>query len=243
MTEYKRICLMMPTFKRISKLKTCIDSALDTCSNKESIVFSFCLNVNDTISREFVSSYSRITGMYEVIDEDTMQPNLSLYWNLMYDTTKYRDAIVTEIGDDMIFKTSGWDEKILKAINESDGLAIVHCDDDFIAHEKCCVNLFVTRKLVDASKKPFMCEFFHADMIDSVWTMVGLMTGLKKYLSDVVIYHDHVTRQKSAVDLTCSRLQPVQREANQHKAYAVAYATVVARNLIENGIGQWNTLQ
>lgn len=240
---YNKICLMLPTYKRLDKLKRFIDSAIDTAENKESVIFSFCVNVEDDMTRSFLAGYEKIKGIYEIIDEKTIQPNLSLYYNLIYDKTKYIDAIATEMGDDMVFLTKGWDVEILKAINESDGLSIVHCDDDYIAHEKCCVNMFVTRKLVELTKKPFMCSYYHADMVDVIWTMIATMTGIKKYLGSVKIYHDHATRQNGIKDKTFERLQPIQNEARKSNGYAVAYATIVARNLIENGVGKWNTLQ
>jgi glycosyltransferase involved in cell wall biosynthesis len=239
---YTRICLMIPTFKRVDNLKRCIDSALDTMRGINTVVFCFCVNVNDTDTRAFLESYDRIKGIFEIVDEDTMQPNLSLYYNTMYDQMSYKDAIVTEIGDDMVFKTPDWDSQILQEINDSKGLAIVYCEDAYIAHEKCCVNLFVTRKLVALTKKPFMCSFFHADMIDVIWTMVGMMTGFLRFRSDITIWHNHITREHK-MDVTYSRLQPIQMEARKNSGYALAYATIVARNIIEAGFGTWNVLQ
>lgn len=245
MNTYNKICLMIPTYHRVEKLKLLIDSVFRTVDDLDNICFSFCVNVNDHETRDFLNSYFDGCG-YEIIDENTMQPNLSLYFNLMYDNTKFRDAIVTMIGDDMIFRTQEWDSRIIKEINKADGKTLVYCDDDFIAHDKLCVNLFTTREMVEATKKPFMCEYFHADMIDQVWYMVGLITGTLKYLEDVVIQHNHSTKlQKDEWDLTFQRLSPVQQVANskENVKLAICYATVCARNMIESGVGKWNTLQ
>jgi hypothetical protein len=105
--------------------------------------------------------------------------------------------------------------------------------------------LFTTRELVQATKKPFMCEFFHADMIDMVWTMAGAASGTLRYLPDVIIRHNHSTRLKPEdYDETFKRLQPVQKAANakENQKLAISYAMLCAKNMIESGIGKWNVL-
>lgn len=245
MNTYKSICLMIPTYHRVDRLRTIIDSVFETLTSDVTVRFSFCVNVNDHETRDFIHKYLG-KWCYEIIDENTIQPNLSLYFNLMYDNTKFKDSVVTMIGDDMVFKTKGWDTRILKEINDADGKLILFCDDDYVAHEKCCVQLFTTREVVEPTKKPFMCTHFHADMIDMIWFMVGKITGLLKYLPDVIIQHNHSTKQqKEEWDLTFQRLAPIQQISNKNEGVrlAVCYATLCARNMIESGVGSWNTLQ
>jgi len=245
---YKRICLMVPTYKRIDRIGSFISSVYDTVSNIENVCFSFCVNINDKETREFLNSYNwHNKECFEIIDEDTIQPNLSLYFNKMYKETKFQDAIVSMLGDDMIFKTKDWDLRILDIINKHDGKAIVYCDDNFTAHASCAVNLFTARKeIVELTKKPFMCEYFHADMIDAIWTMVGMMTGTIHYLSDVIIQHNHSSAQSAEFwDDTFKRLNPIQKvcSTKENMKLATTYATLCAKNLIENGVGHWNILQ
>jgi len=243
---YKKINLMVPTYHRINRLKTLMNSVKNTVSNIENVRFSFCVNKKDTETVEFLEQYLD-KCLYNIVFENSRQPNLSKYFNLMYDDEQNQDIdIVSMIGDDMIFRTPCWDQIILSELNKYDGLRIIYCDDDFIAHEKLCVNMFTTRKLVKLTGKPFMCENFHADMIDMVWMMVGGITGLLSYRSDIVIFHDHSSKDKKEDwDETFQRLRPVQVIANgeANRRYALAYATIVARNLIENGVGSWNVLQ
>jgi hypothetical protein len=154
--------------------------------------------------------------------------------------------VISMVGDDMVFKTKGYDTAILKAINDAEGKAIVYCNDDFIAGEKLCVNLFTTRLMVEATGKPFMCEMYHADMIDVVWTNVGLLTGTLKYLKEVIIKHEHESVKKNAkeFDETCKRMMPLRVIANdkENRAYGWRYANICAANLIDAGIGRWNIL-
>ncbi|MCJ7715850.1 MAG: AraC family transcriptional regulator, partial [Anaerolineales bacterium] len=108
------------------------------------IRFCFCVNVDDIETEIYLESrYWPIEKQYEIIWEETKQPNLSLYFNMMYEQTRFNKEgdIATMIGDDMVFLTEGWETEILKYINEADGKLIVYCNDNYIAGEKLCSNL------------------------------------------------------------------------------------------------------
>lgn len=247
-TKFNKINLMLPTYNRPESIVSFVSSALETADNYDDIRFTFCINISDlesaeTIKRLFPSSPNN----HEIIFEETEQPNLAFYFNLMYEKTKFSDSgtLVSMVGDDMVFKTQGWDSEILRIANETEGLSIIYCNDNYIAGETLCVNLFTSRRLIEAQKKPFMCEYFHADMIDVVWMNVGIMTGLLRYLPKVIIQHNHNTRKpKEQWDDTFQRIAPVQAVANSasNQRLCVAYSTVCARNIIESGVGEWNRL-
>lgn len=242
---YNKINLMLPTYKRHDTLLPIyINSALDTARVKN-INFSFCVNKKDQGTIDFLNSYDWPHGCeWEMILESSIQPNLSKYFNLMYDTGKFSSpsTLVTMTGDDMEFKTQGWDLKILEIINNYAGIGVFWCNDDYIAHERLCVNLFVSRKMVEATRRPFMCPMYHADMIDWVWMEIGKLTNTGHYLRDVIIKHNHNT-MKAADDWdeTFSRLRPVQQVANEKRNQKIGkvYANIVAAELIQQGIGNW----
>ncbi len=246
---YDKICLMFPTYKRVGGLMAFCDSALKHAKDPACLRFSLCVNENDKETLAYVNQrYWLNENFFDVVLENTRQPNLSFYFNELYKRTRFNEpgTLVSQLGDDMLFCTKGWDERVLEEMNRKEGKAIVYCDDNYIAHDKCCVNFFTSRIVVEATKKPFMCEFFHADMIDLIWTMVGSMTGTLVYLPDVIIQHNHSTKQaKDQWDETYQRLAPVQKAANgrENQKYAVVYATLCAKNLITEGIGRWNVLR
>ena len=254
--QYSKINLMIPTFKRVDRLQNLILSACETASFPDGLRFSICVNVNDNETKRFLTQDLVDSHIWcpklsncgtDYILEHTKQPNLSYYWNLIFDTTKFHDenTLVSMIGDDMEFVTPGWDKAVLDAVNARDGAAVVYCDDDFIQHEKCCVNLFTTRKIVEATKKPFMCPKFHADMIDTIWTYAGAMSSTLQYLSDVKIRHNHNTMlAENLRDENHKRLKPVQDlyHNNENYRYALAYASIMAANIVDAGLGKWNSL-
>jgi hypothetical protein len=103
--------------------------------------------------------------------------------------------------------------------------------------------MFTTRIPVIAQNKPYMCMEFHADMIDAIWTITGRITNIIKYLSDIKIKHNHMSNYTAEQrDETFNRLEPIRQNAREKMGYAIAYATLCARNMIENGVGTWNTL-
>jgi len=255
--QYKTIALFLPTYHRIEKLTRCLESALKQAANPSCLRFAFCVNESDqeTISaivnwsrRSFLEDADGTDCRWEILKEETIQPNLAYYYNLLFDGTRFNraDTIVSMLGDDMVFDTYGWDTRVLAEINKREGKAIVYLNDDYIAHEKLAVNLFLSRDLVLATEKPFMCSRFHADMIDVVWHLAGQMTQMLVYLNDVILRHDHETRKSDPAtrDTTHARLAPIQKlmQSKEHLEYARAYATVIAANLIDKGYGSWDLI-
>lgn len=249
--QYREVSLMVPTYKRTQRLATLLDSALSKADDVQRVRFQFCLNEKDKDTLEYLERrYWPRTDAWSVVMERTTQPNLAYYYNLLYeaggDAGRGDDCLVSMVGDDMEFVTPGWDTSVLAAINASKGHAIVYLNDDYIAGDKLCINLFTTSELVRATGKPFMCARYHAEMIDVVWYMVGRFTGTLRYLPNVVLRHNHNTRlPQEKWDETFQRLAPIQRMTNENKenqVFATQYATHIAGRLIEQGIGKWNVL-
>jgi hypothetical protein len=248
---YDKINLMVPTYQRTDDAIALVESALATADMPGHVVWTFCVNASDF---DTISELDKRKWPY--ILEQTRQPNLSQYFNLLYQQTPHQgeDTLVSMLGDDMRFETKGWDTKILSTVNARDGAAVVYCNDGFIAHSRwendgvgCAVNLFTTRKLVDAAgMDEFMCSYFHAEMIDVVWTLIGKYTGTACYLPKVTIKHNHASAfSVEEQDDTFHRLQPVRDLANRtpgNQQYARAYATLAAANIIDAGLGRWNVL-
>jgi hypothetical protein len=179
-----------------------------------------------------------------VVIENLLQPNLSAYFNMMYDKTRFDGAetLVSMLGDDMVFLTEGYDLAILKEINAYEGKGFVWCNDDYIARERLCVNLFTTRLMVEGTERPFMCPLFNADLIDDVWMEVGLMTGCGHFLPDAHIRHEHSTAQAQVNwDGTFQRLRPLQQivSTKWHRKQAHIWSTLCAAALVKNGLCEW----
>jgi hypothetical protein len=209
---YNKICLMLPTYGRCKTyLPKFLDSAEKTAT---SICFSLCVNKKDLATINYLDE--RVWKFdYEVIFEETEKPHLAKYFNLLYGKSKWKkdgSTVVSMVGDDMEFLTPNWDKKMLDLINKYNGVGVFWGDDDFIARERLCVNMFVTRYFVDATEHPFMCELFAAEMIDYLWYKVGKYTRTLHFDPNIIIKHNHMYKQENK-DETFKRLEPMRKVA------------------------------
>ena len=157
-------------------------------------------------------------------------PHLGKMYNQIYEQTKFKDAIVSMVGDDMEWRTSGYDLAILNAINRKNGFAFVYCNDKFQGN-KLCVNLFTTRKLVELTKMPFMCELFSAYFIDTVWMRVADKTKIAVYLKDIILQHHHASFNKKNKDETSRRLQRERMSFSKGHKKVNLYADKIIKHL------------
>jgi len=231
---WDKICLMLPTYGRTGlHLPRFVNSA-EAMSSK--ICFSFCVNEKDTATLDYLKT-REWKSEYEIILETLPTPHLAKYFNMMYNNSKWKTedgVVISQLGDDMEFKTPGWDSQILQSINYYDGIGVFYANDDLWGREKCCINLFVTRKMVALTEYSFMHELFPAEMIDVVWHEVGRLTKTLHFFPDIHITHHHGSLNP---DACFNRLQPFRKEAHIiGKAKAKEIGAKIAAGLLKKGI-------
>lgn len=208
--EFTRINLMLPTYKRVlnGKLIKFLTSANNTATCPEDIHLSILLNRSDKESLDFFRTFCMKTFDTEFFFIADGPADLGKFYNKLYtETASYgENTLVSMVGDDMVFITEGWDEAILKKANEVGGKGIIYCDDDYVQHEKLCVNLFTSRQFVDATGMPFMPPF-PGDYIDDYWMCITGQVGGHHYLKDVIIKHEHAGSLKEIDEATYRKLQ------------------------------------
>jgi hypothetical protein len=240
--KYDKICCMLPTFGRSGTyLPEFISSAM-RCSSPDRVNFAFCVNEKDRATRSFIQRFNFGKFQHDIVLEAYPSPNLAAYFNLLYLQSPLANkpgTIVSMLGDDMVFETQGWDEEILKWVNERDGIGVYWCNDMFEAQGRCPVNMFVTREMVALTEAPFMAPEFPAEMIDVVWYWVGKMTRSLHYFPNLVIRHNH-NRRKVGIhwDPTFNRLREVQVKvhASGGKAKAIALGKEIGMRMLKKGI-------
>lgn len=231
---YDTINLMIPSYKRPSLLRTVIDSAIATATDPKNLCFTFLINDKD-------ESYENFNWPQPscVLKENSNAPNLSACFNQMYSDTTFKgeNVLVSMLGDDMEFKTPGWDTRVLAAINTNNGIGIVHCEDEFCSHGACPVNLFTTRKFVNvcmSSVSVFMTPQFKRYWMDEIWGRVADLLKCNHFLPDVIIKHNH-TSGKANSDETYNRLQNVgEREMTGGIDVARNYIWPYVESMVDN---------
>lgn len=211
--KYKKINLFLPTYKRVEngKLPRFLNSCINKVSMGENICITFLVNVDDKETRNYLSTLV-IPVLWEVLYVERKTPHLGKMYNQIYEQTRFKDSetLVSMVGDDMEWETSGYDLAILNAINKVNGMGLVYCNDAYVQGSKLCVNLFTSRKFVETTKHPFMCELFAAYFIDTVWMKVARKTKTAIYLKDVILKHHHCSKNPKNADITSQRLKKEQ---------------------------------
>jgi hypothetical protein len=177
---------MLPSYKRPDRFATFYESAMQTAARPENIIVTLCRNFADQTEYALGKNVS-------LIHEDTTVPDLSHYFNMMYEAAG-KQELVSLLGDDMLFLTQDWDTKVLDEINSRNGISFVTCNDNYVHDKDIPVNFFTTPELVDACGGEFVCPGFRADWIDTAWGELARLLECYVYLEDVVISHEHVTK-------------------------------------------------
>jgi len=232
------INIFLPTRKRPDRLRKFLSSMKETADDVGRLHVVFVVDIGDVDTVTAIESECDDLVSYQIIwNLETKAPHLAYFYNRCYaETEHWQDNwAVSMFGDDMVFVSQGWDTAFLAALNEDEGVAIVYGDDDYIQHEKMCVHLVTSRKLVRATRHEFMAPFA-ADMIDTVWKQVGQMCGLLRYLPDVHIRHEHNGQLKPEHrDSTWTRLQTVKLPQAAGYKRVEGVANEIAKTLKEVG--------
>jgi len=213
--KYDTINMLLPTRQRVKngKLPRFVKSCEACASDPRHVVITFLVDPGDDETVEYLASL-KTPLRFQVLPaaDGGGKPHLARMYNQLYEETRFREpgTLVSMVGDDMEWQTSGYDLAILNMTNKHSGMAVVYCDDGYIQHDKLMVNLFTTRKVVELTQRPFMCPEFPAYFMDTLWTQVAKRTGIAYYLKDVVLKHWHMSRNPKAIDETARRLR-VQR--------------------------------
>jgi len=232
---------MLPTYGRSQTYLPEFIKSVISVSSPDVVSFAFCVNERDVDTISFLKNFK--FGRFEhcVVYENLPSPNLALYWNLLYKNAPLAQShgtMVSMVGDDMVFETSGWAETILNWVNGRDGIGVYYCNDMFEAHNRCCVNLFVTRKMVEITEHEFMASQFEAEMVDLVWYYVGKVSKNLHYFPNVIIRHNHNRRKpREGWDETFNRLYKVQKQVHDRggKDEAIALGKKIGNILLSKG--------
>lgn len=239
---YDVLNIMVPTRGRPKWILRFIESALDCCDSKKQIRFTFLVDADDAESCAALNRYSR--RKYVAVLTNTWggpHPHLPKYYNQMYRETPFCEpgVAVSMFGDDMVFESSGYDTAFLSALSDANGYAVVYGDDCYIQHDKMCVHLVTSRELVAATQRPFMCELFRAQCIDTVWYAVGKARQLLRYLPDVKVHHYHSgALPAESRDETFKRLQQATPSYVGRRGPLTRHVEFVVERLKAKGIGR-----
>lgn len=190
------ISLLCPTRGRPTGVREFAESALGTAAGAVEIVF-----VADSDDAEGASAirlldreHPHVTSV--IVDERLV---LSEYWNLAAAIAS--GSILGHMGDDIRFRTPGWDQAVRGAFAHfPDRIAFVYGDDGN-QHEALGTHGFLSREWV-STVGYFVPPYFSSDMNDLWLHEVAGALNRRVYLPEVVTDHLHPDFGKGELDAT-----------------------------------------
>lgn len=184
------ISILCPTRGRPDNMRRMAESARETAVGEVEILFY--VDDDDRRSRRTAERLGAgvVTGERIV---------LSQMWNVLAE--KASGDIVMQCGDDIVFRTPGWDVRVEETFGRyPDRIVFVYAEDLYPTTWHG-THGFVHRRWIDAVGY-FLPPHFSCDWSDVWLNQVASALGRIVYLPDVITEHMHVTLGKAAYDRT-----------------------------------------
>jgi hypothetical protein len=201
-----KIGLLMPARERLNLNLTLISSIITTVDDINNITLYMGIDDDDP-TREIQMKIAEAIPFVKFvpIHNEGKFIGLGKMWNIL--ARECDDEIFGYIGNDMIFRTPGWDTKIINKFKNDcpkDNIQLYHCDDGY-RHDALCVNAFVHRKYMEEVGY-FIREEFLINWSDSWMMEVFGSFGRVEYIPDILIEHNHWVFGKRNIDSTGKRM-------------------------------------
>lgn len=188
-----RILLATPTRSRPASFKEMVRSARKTASHPEHLRITARIDRDDP----YKGGYFTERG-FNVVQGDRVP--LPVAWNELANTAPAYDILMM-CADDLRFRTTGWDNDVVKAFEQwPDRIGLVYADDG-IHGEKGATHAFVSRQFVEAVGY-YLPSSLTGDFVDNWLLTLAINIERVQYLPRTYIEHRHPMAGKSEWDDT-----------------------------------------
>lgn len=201
-----QISLLLPTRQRPHWLRRMADSAVQTANRPDQLQLVTYVDDDDASYDDMAMTlpWERVRGP-RLHDGKV---NLSVKWNECWQ--RATGEIYMHCGDDIIFRTPGWDDAVRDAINDAPAnIAFVWCDDGSPNNASAAFGThgFVHRNWTNIIGR-FVPPYFVSDFNDTWFNDVAAAIHAKRYLAEHLTEHMHYIWGKAAKDQnTIERLE------------------------------------
>lgn len=203
-----KISLLVPSRERLNLKLTLISSIITTVKDINNVELLFGIDEDDP-TRSIVYKIAAAIPFVKIIDikNEGKFIGINRIWNILASNTN--EEIFGYIGDDMVFKTPDWDDKILKEFDKNnlpeDKIKLVHCFDGHRLHDEICVNAFTHRKYYEVLGY-FCREEFLINWSDQWMYQTFKAFNRVKHRPDIHIQHNHWIYGVRKRDKTADRM-------------------------------------
>lgn len=212
-----KIALLLPTRERMNNKINFLVSALAKCKDPNNYTLYMGLDPDDPTMERCVKLSKAINNLKIV----TIPPNpsgkfsLGYFWNVLAKNSS--EEIISMLGDDFVFTTEGWDEKILEEFTTEkcpDKFKLV-CGSDGHRGDGFASWLFIHRFYMDVTGY-FMREEFSRNWIDQWLDNMYTAFDRKVYRKDIVITHNHWVFGASKFDKVAEKMRDTEGPNKEH---------------------------
>lgn len=234
-----KIGMLIPSRERLNLKLTLISSIITSVDNINNINLYFGIDDDDPTRDIAYKIEDAIPFVHIVpINNNGKFIGLGKMWNEL--ARNCDDEIFGYLGDDMIFKTKGWDTEILKEFDgdnlPDDKIKAVHCHDGH-RNGELAVNAFVHRKYMDVVGY-FIREDFLINWSDQWLHQMFNSFGRLKYRKDLLIFHNHWVFGGRKIDDTAKRMLSDNHDKDSDAMWhALAKERIEEAKIIEKYLG------
>lgn len=188
------ISILLPTRNRPDNIVRLIDSIQRTADNPSGIEVIIAIDEDDTSYEELFDSPRQNTTIFK-----TGRQVLSKYWNDCYE--KSRGDILMHCGDDIIFRTKGWDTAVKDTFAEyPDNIVFVFGNDGSPHNGNFGTHGFIHRRWAETVGY-FVPPYFSSDYNDTWLNDVAKMIDRHRHIP-ILTEHMHPDMGKAELDAT-----------------------------------------
>lgn len=188
------ISVLIPTRGRPGRLRDAVQSALDTAARPQSVEVLARVDSQDPALAEYFAGSDASCRTFIVADCPTYGQGIEFL------REHAAGDILLAGGDDVLFRTDGWDEKVRHAFASCpDGLMVAYANNG--RDREKCEHFFTTSRWISLLGYMVRTEFRHFCVDQWVEEMAKDVHRLV-FLRDVVIEHMHRKYSKAADDDT-----------------------------------------
>ena len=186
-----KICVLIPTRKRLEDFKLFADSWIKTTEGKSIVVVA--IDHDDNTYDEIIKE-----NIYPFIYERQESKPFIKILNDMAVRYAERYQCVAFMEDDCTYNTPGWETRILDKVNEIGDNAIVWCND--LVNHNHIVGLPFMNSNIIRTLGWMATPRFSTLFVDHYWKRLGNKLNSLYYFSDIIIEHRHYIKGKRQKD-------------------------------------------
>lgn len=188
------ISILLPSRGRPDNVRRLVKSVLDTADKPDDIEIIVRLDYDDPTLNDLMDNPPQNTTVFA--GERVV---LSEMWNECYELSK--GDILMHCGDDIVFRTDGWDTAINQTFEEyPDRIVFVFGNDDSPHNGNFGTHGFIHRKWAEAVGY-FVPPYFSSDFNDTWLNDVAKMIGRHRHIQ-ILTEHMHPDFGKAELDQT-----------------------------------------